>query len=327
MRMPWNKPKSTQLDLLDELANAPTLRQGSEEMKSVEQVQTLPPPTPPKEGAPRKIAGQPLVVPVTCLYEDSNNPRTEFPDTELDELAEDIRQHGILQPVVVHPADAQGRYRIHFGAKRWRAALRAGLAEVPFVVRNAAADPYAQIAENQKRHGLTPLDLARFIKSRVIVGESNAHIAKRLGMNLTAVAHHLSLLDLPPVLDKALKTGRCTSPRTLHELSALHGAQPETVRALVEGEGDITRSAVAAMKGERSGRARSTKPDAPVDALARAHAACDGLESALARIDGPPTYSVALPELVALRIRVEDITRHRLWGSDRQTPRADPTQV
>jgi ParB family chromosome partitioning protein len=72
---------------------------------------------------------------------------------------------------------------------------------------------------NQKRHGLTPLDLARFIKNRVGGGESNATVAKRLGMNLTTLARHLSLLELPPVLGQSLKAGRCISPRTLHELS------------------------------------------------------------------------------------------------------------
>jgi hypothetical protein len=112
------------------------------------------------------VTGKPLMVPVASLCEDLNNPRAEFPDAELDELAQSIRQHGILQAIVVHPADAQGRYRIHFGATRLRAARRAELQEVPVVVRDAAADPYAQVAKNQKRHGLSPLDLVR-LRSRV----------------------------------------------------------------------------------------------------------------------------------------------------------------
>lgn len=62
--------------------------------------------------------GEPLLVPLSALCEDPDNPRTEFPSAELQELAEDIRQHGILQPIVVQPVDADGRYRIHFGAKR-----------------------------------------------------------------------------------------------------------------------------------------------------------------------------------------------------------------
>jgi ParB-like nuclease domain len=53
--------------------------------------------------------GQPLILPISALEEDPTNPRTEFPESELDELADDIRQHGILQPIVVHLADANGR--------------------------------------------------------------------------------------------------------------------------------------------------------------------------------------------------------------------------
>lgn len=142
-------------------------------------------------------------------------------------------------------------------------------------------------------------------------------------MNLTTVARHLSLLDLPPALDQALKAGRCTSPRTLHELSQLHDVVPEEVRALVDSDAEITRAAVAELKADSTASAPQSTATRQTDALARAHAACDRLERALARIDGPPPYTAALPELVALRIRVEDIMRNWLWGSDRQTPNTD----
>jgi ParB family transcriptional regulator, chromosome partitioning protein len=304
----WIKPKPAQLDLL------------SAEVAPVAGVSTVETQT---AAARPARHGDPLVLPVDLLDEDPNNPRTEFPETELNELAEDIRQHGVLQPIVVHPADEQGRHRIHFGAKRWRAAQRAGLTEVPVVVRDAPTDPYTQVAENQKRHGLTSADLARFIQGRVDAGESNAEIGRRLGMNLTTVAHHLSLLDLPPALDDALKAGRCTSPRTLHELSQLHDVAPEQVRALVDSDAPITRTSVAELKADSTALATKSKAARQTDALAHAHAACDRLERALARIDGPPPYTVAPPELVALRIRVEDIARKWLWGSDRQTPSSD----
>jgi ParB family transcriptional regulator, chromosome partitioning protein len=271
------------------------------------------------------VTAKPLTVLVTSLCEDPNNPRTEFPDDEIDELAGDIRQHGILQPIVVHPADARGRYLIHFGAKRWRAAQRAGLTEVPVVMRDAPADPYAQVAENQKRHGLTPLDLARFIKSRVDAGESNAAIAKRLGMNLTTVAHHLALLALPPELDQVFKSGRCTSPRTLHELSKLHDNNPNQVQGLLAGGSEITRTTVSALRAAADDGAPSEVAPTPSNRpIAQAHAACDRLERALGRIRPSSSYKVALPELITLRIRVEDITKHWLQGSDRQTPMALP---
>lgn len=79
-------------------------------------------------------ADEPLRVQISGPEEDPHNPRTETPDA--DELAAGIRQHGILQPVVVHAADGESRHQIHFGAKRWRAAQRIGLLEVPVVVRD-----------------------------------------------------------------------------------------------------------------------------------------------------------------------------------------------
>lgn len=319
MRLPWNKSKDLQLDLLDAEPSATA---------SPQPAATAPRPVAsnrdaaaiaPAAAKPGGNDGRPLLLAVSLLHEDAYNPRTEFPEESIDELAEDIQQRGILQPLVVHPADSDGRHQVHFGAKRLRAAIRAGLHEVPVVVRDLPADRYAQVAENQKRHGLTPLELAKFIRAQVDAGDSNATIAKQLGMNLTAVAHHLSLLDLPPVLDDALKSGRCTSPRTLHELSKLHADSPDQVQALLASGAEITRTAVSALRAV---------PDAPSEQaptltnklVAQANAACDRLERALGRIQPSNSYKVALPELIALRIRVEDITKHWLHGSDRQTP-------
>jgi ParB family transcriptional regulator, chromosome partitioning protein len=313
MRIPWIKAKPDQLELLDAAPGA----EHCDAHTSARHDRHVPSTRP-----TTRNDGRPLVVPVDRITEDPNNPRTEFPDAELDELADDIRQRGILQPLVVHPADTQGRHRLHFGAKRLRAALRAGLREVPIIVRDAPADAYDQVAENQKRHALTPLDLAHFIQGRVDAGDSNADIARRLGMNLTTVAHHLSLLNMPPVLDQALASGRCTSPRTLHELSKLHETEPDKVRALVDSDAPITRAAVEQIKAADVAPTTPSKPGRQTDAIARAHVACDRLERALARVDRPAPFTVALPDLVALRIRVEDIGRKWPWGSDRQTPGA-----
>lgn len=248
--------------------------------------------------------GEPLLVNIALIDEDPSNPRTEFPDAALEELAADIRQRGILQPIVVHPADLAGRYRIHFGSMRLRAARRCGVAQVPIVVRSATHDPYAQVAENLKRQGLSPLDLARFIHSRVGAGESNAAVAAHLGMDQTTVAHHLALLELPPELDDALKSGRCTSPRTLYELSKLHEVQPERVKALVSGDSQITRATVATMRAEQAPAATRTRPKRSAPSLlAQANSACARLELALSRIK-QVEHELVDAELVAVRQRV-----------------------
>jgi ParB family chromosome partitioning protein len=303
MRMPWSKSKAEQLELLHDEHAAPrdTDRQPAPHDRAVRSIAS-------STRTATSHDGRPLLVPLDRVDEDPNNPRTEFTDAEIDELAEDIRQHGILQPLVVHPADAAGRYRIHFGAMRYRAAKRAGLAEVPVVFRDAAADPYAQVAENQKRHGLTPLDLARFIRARVDEGEPNATIAKRLGMDLTTVAHHLALLDLPPVLDEALKAGRCTSPRTLYELGKLHQAQPEQVNALIAGESEITRAAVAAIRAEHASVTTEPRPKRGAPSLlVQANSQCARLEQTLTLIR-QVEQALAAADLAALRQRVSTLT-------------------
>jgi ParB family transcriptional regulator, chromosome partitioning protein len=321
MRLPWNKSKDAQLDLLDAEPSATASPQlVAAEPRAVAPNRDVAANAPPI-AAPSGNDGRPLSVPVSMLYEDAHNPRTDFPEESIAELAEDIRQRGVLQPLVVHPADSDGRHQVHFGAKRLRAAIRAGLDDVPVVVRDLPADRYAQVAENQKRHVLTPLELARFIRAQVDAGDSNATVARQLGMNLTAVAHHLSLLDLPPVLDDALKSGRCTSPRTLHELSKLHADRPDQVRALLAGVADITRESVAAIRSAADDPPPAELPvSAPDKLIAQARAACDRLERALSRIKPPAAAATAAPELVALLTRLEGIAQRWRQGSDRQTP-------
>ena len=297
MRMPWLKSKGIQLDL----AGLDPEPDGLPSFADASSVSCTPSAASEANNSPIPIVenhpGRLDQVAIHLLDEDTGNPRTEFPDTELEELTEDIREHGVLQPLVVHAADENGRHLIHFGAKRLRAAARAGMSHVPVVIRDLPADPYAQVAENQKRHGLTPLDLARFIKRRSEVGDSNATIAKRLGMNLTSVAHHLALLEPPPELGQALKEGRCTSPRTLHELSKLHREEPERVKALVAGQAQITRTAV------RAANAASTSW---ATLLAQSNAACARLEQTLTRLK-EAEHGARDVDLLALRQRIVDL--------------------
>lgn len=272
--------------------------------------------------------GQPLLVAIDRLDEDPDNPRTAFPPEGIEELARDIAQRGILQPIVVSDREVQGRYLIRFGSRRWRAARLAGLTEVPIVFSVRRRDAYDQLAENLKRQNLSPLELAQFIRRRVEAGESNAEVSRQLGMDLTTVAHHLALLSLPPVLDEALRSGRCESPRTLHELSRLHEAQPEQVASLVTGTEPITREAVAHLRdatrvlttADQSAPAQ-TRPDKLAQALARATGLCDRLDAALLKLHRSGSLD-ALPfdEVAALRRRVAELAA-------RLTPETPPSRA
>ena len=319
MRMPWTKSKVEQLDLVDAASAEPIEGFVPEAADEVVDPETCAA-TPALSLDALAAEGLPLLVPVGCLEEDPGNPRTEFPDEEIAELAQDIALRGILQPIVVRRAADDGRYRVLFGAKRLRAAKRARLEVVPVVIGSEGHDVYAQIAENQKRHGLTPLDLARFIRARVDAGESNAEIARRMGIDLTSVAHHLALLTLPPELDEAFRSGRCTSPRTLYELAKLQKTKPEQVKAIVKREGEITRSAVACLrKAPRPPRAapRKAAPSRrPATLIAQASDLCDRLESLLGSMTRPGA-AVTSDELAALRRRLAQLGSQS--SSDRPT--------
>ena len=226
MRLPWSKPKVGQLELLDadpELQREPSARERSAAaLRSTKAVAD--------QGT--AITGHPLLVLLDCLSEDPHNPRTEFPQAEIDELAASIRQHGILQPLVVGPADT-----------------------------------------------------TRLICRQADAGDSNATIAKCLGIDQTTIAHHLALLDLPPELNDVMQAGRCTSPRTLYELKKLHHEQPERVRALLGGEGEITRGAVNAVRVEAAAPLqRHRQQRSPPTVVARADSACALLEHALDQV-------------------------------------------
>lgn len=254
-------------------------------------------------------------MPIDRLSEDPNNPRTEFPEAEIDELAESIRQHGVLQPLVVRPTDLPGHYCIHHGAKRSRAARRAGLSEVPVVVCDAPVDPYAQVAENQKRHGLTPLDMARLIRRQSDTGDSNATIARRMGIDQTTIAHHLALLELPGELNEALQAGRCTSPRTLYELNSLYRHEAERVRALLAGDAEITRCAVNAVRTESVPPAHApAQRRAQPPLLAQADTACARLELVLDRV-ARAEPRVAGADLELLKQRLASLGRTLRRGS------------
>jgi len=309
----WNRANDKQLNLsgVDPMPPAPARTDKPTRSTGHEHGKASVAPTPSDSAATTAniVTANPLFVPLTSLCEDPNNPRTEFPDAELDDLAQSILQHGILQAIVVHPADAQGRYRIHFGAKRLRAAIRAGLQTVPVTLRDAAPDPYAQVAENLKRHSLSPLDLARFIRRQVDAGDSNATVASKLNLDLTTVAHHLTLLNLPPVLDEALKSGRCTSPRTLHELHRLHAQNPEQVQTLLAGNGDLTRKAIAAVKATALPIVRDPGQSARASAslMAQASPLCDRLQTILERATRPDAQTPT-DQRTALHSRLMTLT-------------------
>ncbi|WP_324669014.1 ParB/RepB/Spo0J family partition protein [Geochorda subterranea] len=146
-------------------------------------------------------------------------PRREFADDELQELAASIRAHGVLEPVVVRPVVGREpvRYELVVGERRWRAAQLAGLTSLPAVVRPVEDREMLQMAlvENLQREDLNPLEEAEAYRRLMDeFGLSQDDVAQAVGRKRPTVANTLRLLELEPEIREALRAGR---------LSAGHG--------------------------------------------------------------------------------------------------------
>ena len=144
----------------------------------------------------------------------SGQPRQQFDETALLELAESIKAHGILQPLVVTPAsDETDTYQIVAGERRWRAAQLAGLKSVPVIVRTLKELQRLEIAlvENVQRVDLSPLEQAISIERlHQQFNVSYETIAKRLGKASSTITNIVRLLQLPPDAQEALRQQRIT---------------------------------------------------------------------------------------------------------------------
>lgn len=149
-------------------------------------------------------------VSVTDLVPNQRQPRTVFDEQALDELAASIREHGILQPLVVRPV-SEGRYEIIAGERRFRAAQRAGLERVPVIVRAAGARASLELAliENLQREDIGALEAARAYRRLADeFGLKQEEIAERVGKSRVSITNTLRLLKLPREVQEGLEAGQ-----------------------------------------------------------------------------------------------------------------------
>lgn len=149
--------------------------------------------------------GQPISIAIDRIDEDPGQPRRSFDEHKLEELAESVRQHGVLQPIVLRQATEEGRYVIVMGARRYRAAKRAGLRDIPaFIHAVGAADRYGQMIENIQRDDLNAPEIAAFIASRLEQGDDQADISRKLGKPRDWVSRYASVQSMPEFLRSKL---------------------------------------------------------------------------------------------------------------------------
>ena len=140
-------------------------------------------------------------------------PRKDFDETALSELADSIAQHGLIQPIVVKPT-AQGRYSIIAGERRWRACRMAGLNEVPVIIKDADEQTLMEIAliENLQREDLNAVEEALGYRSLIdSFGLTQDEVAKKMGKSRSAVTNALRLLALNENELEALRRGTITA--------------------------------------------------------------------------------------------------------------------
>jgi ParB family chromosome partitioning protein len=154
-------------------------------------------------------------IPIELIHRNPGQPRVHFDEAELGELAESIRDKGVLQPILVRPSTVTpGEYEIVAGERRWRAAQKSGLTAIPALVRQLADDEAFEIAviENIQRADLNPIEEARAYASlmgRLKVAQEE--VARRVGKSRSHVANTLRLTALPESVQAHLVEGRLTA--------------------------------------------------------------------------------------------------------------------
>jgi ParB family transcriptional regulator, chromosome partitioning protein len=212
-------------------------------------------------------------LPIASIRPNPDQPRRRFGDAEMATLTASIREHGVLQPVLV--AETLDGYQLIAGERRVRAALAAGLDRIPAVVRHLDDRERLELAliENLQREDLDPIESAHGFRRLIDdFGLTHEAIAERVGRARSTVANTLRLLDLAPVVQAAIADGSISEGhgRALGGLSPEH--QEHVLGAVIEQELSVRQTE------ELVRRLREPKPPTDGDEREQAHAADPDLE-------------------------------------------------
>jgi ParB family chromosome partitioning protein len=184
------------------------------------------------EAGPSGSGDEVLQVPVERFLANRFQPRTEFPEQELNDLAQSIRATGVLQPIV---ARRQGdRFEVVAGERRLRAARLAGLERIPTIVRDVEEDKLLLLAlvENLQRSDLNAIEKARALQQiQKQAGLTQDEVAQQVGLNRTTLANFLRLLDLPPTIQAYVSRGTLSMG---HARAMLGLPDPELMEPLAQ---------------------------------------------------------------------------------------------
>lgn len=210
--------------------------------------------------------GRPIDLDVNLIDEDLNQPRTEtnpgFSNESLNELATSIRLRGVKTPISVrHNPDADGRYIINHGARRFRASKIAGKETIPGFIDNDYVDD-DQVIENLHRDDLTAREIADHIGRKLAKGMKKGEIAKAICKSPAFVTQHVALLDLPDPIAIVFNNGRVKDVTTVNELVTAYKNDPEEVEIWLSDENqELTRTSVKLLREYLEENRKNSKND------------------------------------------------------------------
>jgi len=207
---------------------------------------------------------------LTEVIEDPEQPRRRFSDDSLNELAESIKQRGVLQPIVVRPKNSDGQYVIVMGARRYRASQLANVGKIPAIIRVKPSDGYDQMIENIQRENLLHGDIAHFIEQQLARGEKAATIASSLGKPRSWVSLYTGFSQMhETVRDRVEELGI----RVAYELQNAIEVNEAATLAYIENAEVITQRGVMAFAKALKGAPRIEQPSIEPDPIALLKAA------------------------------------------------------
>jgi ParB family transcriptional regulator, chromosome partitioning protein len=217
-------------------------------------------------------------VPIEFLRANPNNPRREFIAAQLDELANSIKERGIIQPLAVRPVrGATDAFEIIAGERRWRAAQRAGLHDVPVVVLDVSDVEALELAivENVQREDLNPVEEAAGYQA--LIDEFKYHqdeIAKVVGKSRSHIANMLRLLKLPEYVKTAIRSNQISAG---HARALIGHPEPEKIAQQIIDRGLNVRQVEALVRDHGKSADKRLSPKKEADTVAMEKRASDAL--------------------------------------------------
>jgi len=209
----------------------------------------------------------PAQIALDSIVPNPDQPRRVFDPKHLARMAESIRSHGVLQPVIVRRAGS--RYELVCGEQRWRAASLAQLQAIPAVIMDIAERDRLELAliENVQRADLNPIELAHAFQALGAAGATQEEIGHRVSLDRSTVSNHLRLLDLPRELQGDVQTGTLSIGHAKALLGVNNPEKRRQLRDRIVREGLSVRASeglarsIAAPKPRSVGRRRQSDPD------------------------------------------------------------------